>query len=110
MTIVTSRRIRIAFSNLSSFFDFERFISFSLCYDAKVWTISLFVKFFRDFFTIKRKYDVLCNLKFTFSVAEYVQYCSSIRCEDNEKRSCDACNDVSPIALGVHDFLDDGEP
>ena len=101
MTIVTSRRIRIALSNLSSFFDFERFISFRLCYDAKVCTISLFVKFFRYFFTIKRKYDVLCNLMFAFSVAENVQYGSSIRCEDNDKCSCNTCNDVSPIALGV---------
>ena len=101
MTIVTSRRIRIALSNLSSFFDFERFISFRLCYDAKVWTISLYVKFFRDFFTIKRKSDVLCNLRFAFSVAENVQYGSSIRREDNEKCSCNACHDVAPIALGV---------
>ena len=106
MTIVTSRRIRIAFSNLSSFFDFERFISFRLFYEAKVWTVSLFVKFFCDFFTIKRKSDVLCNLRFAFSVAENVQYGTAIRCEDNDKRSCDACNDVAPIALGVQNLLD----
>lgn len=106
MTIVTSRRIRIALSNLSSFFDFERFISFRLCYDAKVWTISLFMKFFRDFFTIKRKSDVLCNLRFAFSVAENVQYRAAIRCEDNDKRSCNACNDVAPVALGVKHLLD----
>ena len=101
MTIVTSRRIRIAFSNLSSFFDFERFISFRLCYDAKVWTISLFMNFFRDFFTIKRKYDILCNLMFAFSVAENVQYGSSIRCEHYHSCSCNSCNDVAPVALGV---------
>ena len=101
MTIVTSRRIRIALSNLSSFFDFERFISFSLCYDAKVCTISLFVKFFRYFFTTKRKSDVLCNLMFAFSVTENVQCGTAICCEDHDKRSCDSCHDVSPIALGV---------